>query len=75
MRSIGKKIQEKFENFLAVICRRSSVLKFSLPLDPRLRKMKKKIVKISIFKISKIPNVVLCGPLGRKFRKAFRCNL
>ncbi len=32
--TIGRKIQEKFQNLLAAIYRRSSVLKFSLPQEP-----------------------------------------
>ncbi len=39
---------------------------------------RKKIIKNQKLKISKIPNVVLWGPLGGKFRKSFKtfgCNL
>ena len=48
MRTIGRKISDKFENFLAAICR-SSVLKVSIPLGPMLTKTKnirKKKIKI-----------------------------
>ncbi len=51
---------------LAAIWKESSVLKCSLPSGSRV---KENIVKFSFFKISKIPNVVLGGPIWRKFRR------
>ena len=67
----------KVSKLLAVICRRNRVLKFSLPLDPMLTKTKKKkIVKISIFKISKIPNFVrtITKKIQENSRLRFNCS-
>ncbi len=63
----------------AEICR-NSVLKFSLPYGPMLMKTNKQKKNHANFtlKILKIPNIVLWGPLGTKFRKslkAFGCDL
>ena len=57
---------------LASVCRRSSVLKILLPLGPMLMKNEKKIVTISIFKISKSPNTVLWLPLKRNFWRSLK---
>ncbi len=52
---------------------------FLAPIGSHVNQNKSpQIVKISIFKISKVPNVVLCGPLGRKLRMSlttFGCDL
>ncbi len=44
------------------------------PIGFHVNEKEKKYIKISIFKISKIPIAVLSGPLGKKIRKSLKTS-